>query len=404
MMIDLVLFKKEIEDELGNILKYWMEFAKDEVYGGFAGRVNHFNQPDTVADKGSVLNSRILWTFSAAFLATKNPVYGDFAQRAYHYFITYFIDKEHGGVYWTLDYKGNPADRKKQVYAQSFAIYALSEYYRATGSTGALELAINLFNTIERYSYDSIKGGYIDAFAEDWSVRTDLRLSAKDANEKKTMNTHLHILEAYCNLYSVWADKTLKTKIENLLHNFNTHIIDSSTGHLALFFDENWKPQSTLISYGHDIEAAWLLQEAAETICDAAWIDTTIQLAIRLTAAASEGLDADGGLWYEYEPADNHLVKEKHWWPQAEAVVGFFNAWQITGHDQYLQHALRCWDFIKKHIRDNKQGEWFWGLRAGNIVMDEQDKVGLWKCPYHNGRMCMEMMKRITAMIERRLL
>jgi len=327
----------------------------------------------------------------------------DFEKRAYHYFITHFTDKEHGGVYWSVDYKGNPSDRKKQVYAQSFAIYALSEYYRATGSTGALELAISLFNTIEEYSYDSIKGGYIDAFAEDWSATTDLRLSAKDANEKKTMNTHLHILEAYCNLYSLWADKTLKTKIENLLHNFNTHIIDSSTGHLALFFDENWKPQSTLISYGHDIEAAWLLQEAAETICDAVWIDTTKQLAIRLTAVASEGLDADGGLWYEYESADNHLVKEKHWWPQAEAVVGFFNAWQVSHQEIYLQHALNSWNFIKKRIRDSKYGEWVWGVRADNVVMQEQDKVGIWKCPYHNGRMCMEMMKRISAMIERRL-
>ena len=404
MMVDLVLFKKEMEDELGNILKYWMEYAKDEVHGGFTGRVNHFNQPDTVADKGSVLNSRILWTFSAAFLATKNPVYGDFAQRAYHYFITHFTDKEHGGVYWSVDYKGNPSDRKKQVYAQSFAIYALSEYYRATGSTGALELVISLFNTIERYSYDNIKGGYIDAFAENWSPMNDLRLSAKDANEKKTMNTHLHVLEAYCNLYSVWADQTLKTKIENLLHNFNTHIIDNSTGHLALFFDENWKPQSTLISYGHDIEAAWLLQEAAETICDTAWIDTTKELAIKLAAAAREGLDTDGGLWYEYDPANHHLVKEKHWWPQAEAVVGFFNAWQISGQEIYLYYALNTWNFIKKHIRDTKHGEWVWGVRADNVAMQEQDKIGIWKCPYHNSRMCLEMIKRLSAasgMIER---
>ncbi len=394
-MIDRNLFRKEMEEELANILNYWMQYDTDDTYGGFIGRIDHRNQPDLHADKGSVLNSRILWTFSAAYLSTKKDIYLTYAQRAYHYFTYQFIDKKFGGVYWTVDYKGNPADRKKKVYAQSFAIYALSEYYRATGSATAKRAAIDLYKMIEQYSYDPNKGGYIDAFAKDWSAIPDLRLSEKDANEKKTMNTHLHILEAYSNLYKVWPDTELKEKIRSLLQNFKDYIVDPAGGHLLLFFDEAWNSKSTLVSFGHDIEAAWLLQEAAETIADAPWIVVTKALSISLAAAARKGLDKDGGLWYEYEPADDHLVKEKHWWPQAEATVGFFNAWQVSGDVKYLQAAWNSWCFIKNSIRDGEKGEWVWGLRSDNTVMDEQDKVGLWKCPYHNGRACIEIIKRI---------
>jgi len=394
-MIELGLFRREMEEELANILGYWMRYAPDETHGGFVGKIDDQNKPHLQADKGSVLNSRILWTFSAAYRVTQNPEYLLYAKRACEYFIQHFIDPHYGGVYWTVNYMGNKADSKKQVYAQSFALYALSEYYYATKDATAKQAAISLFEIIEQFSFDPRKGGYTDAFTQDWSVLADLRLSAKDENAKKTMNTHLHILEAYSNLYRVWPSEILKTKIENLLQYFRDYIIDARTGHLILFFDEDWNAKSTLISYGHDIEAAWLLQEAAETIDDPAWIEITKKIAITMAAAASQGLDTDGGLWYEYEPATRKLIKEKHWWPQAEAIVGFFNAWQVSGQQQYLQFAWNSWSFIKKNIRDNAYGEWVWGVHQGNVVMKEQDKVGTWKCPYHNSRACMELMKRI---------
>jgi cellobiose epimerase len=387
-------FKKELEAELENILSYWIKYDIDEQYGGFLGRIDHFNEVADQADKGSVLNSRILWTFSAAYHATKKTVYLEYAEHAYHYFIDHFIDKTNGGVYWTVNYKGNPADRKKQVYAQAFAVYALSEFFLASGLAAAKQMAIELFNTIEQFSYDDKKGGYIDAFTETWTAMQDIRLSEKDANEKKTMNTHLHILEAYSNLYRVWPAGILKMKISNLLHNFIDHIIDDKTGHLILFFDEEWNPKPGIVSYGHDIEAAWLLQEAAGVTGDAALVARTRASALKMADAASEGLDTDGGLWYEYEPAGNHLIKEKHWWPQAEAMVGFFNAWQVSGQERYLHSAMNSWGFIKAHIRDRELGEWVWGVYADYSVMTEKDKVGIWKCPYHNGRACIEIMKR----------
>ena len=208
------------------------------------------------------------------------------------------------------------------------------------------------------------------------------------------MNTHLHILEGYSNLYHAWPDDLLKTKIGGLSQNFFEHIIDPATNHLKLFFDEDWNCKSNIISYGHDIEAAWLLQEAAETIADARMIERSKETAVKTAKAAKEGLDTDGGLWYEYEPAQNLLVKEKHWWPQAEAIVGFFNAWQVSGDNTYLQASLNAWDFTKKYIIDNELGEWVWGIKADYSVMTEKDKVGIWKCPYHNSRACIEIMQR----------
>jgi cellobiose epimerase len=388
-------FKKELEAELKNILAYWMEYDIDEQFGGFIGRVDHFNKADMHADKGSVLNSRILWTFSAAYRLTKNPAYLKYAERAYNYFIEHFIDKKYRGVYWSVHYNGDPADKKKQVYAQSFAVYALSEFCIAAGLAAAKQHAIDLYDVIEQYSFDKTKGGYIDAFTETWADMQDTSLSAKDANEKKTMNTHLHILEAYSNLYRVCPTEILRVKIKNLLQNFSEHIIDKDSGHLILFFDEHWNRKSTIISYGHDIEAAWLLPEAAEVINDKELIERTKEMAVKMASAASEGLDTDGGLWYEYEPAENYLIKEKHWWPQAEAMVGFFNAWQVSNHEMYLQSALSSWNFIKKYIRDPQTGEWVWGINADHSVMQGQDKIGIWKCPYHNGRACMEIIKRI---------
>lgn len=402
MQEQLSKFRTELDAELKSILAYWIQFDTDEQYGGFVGRIDHFNQPDAHAEKGSVLNSRILWTFSAAYRYTKNQVYLQYAQRAYCYFIDHFIDKTYGGVYWSVDYKGYPANRKKQVYAQSFALYALSEFFLASGLTASKQYALEIFRLLEQFSYDSKRGGYIDAFTETWTHMQDMSLSEKDANEKKTMNTHLHVLEAYSTLYRLWPDEMLKTRIRSLLQNFIDHIIDSKTGHLLLFFDEDWNSKSTIVSYGHDIEAAWLLQEAAETINDAALVVHTKVIAIKVAAAAMEGLDTDGGMWYEYEPANNHLVQEKHWWPQAEAMVGFFNAWQVGGEQMHLDMALNSWNFIKAHIRDREQGEWVWGVYADYSVIKEKDKVGIWKCPYHNGRACMEIVKRIGEPLKRK--
>ena len=389
-------YKKELSAELSNILDYWINNTQNIAEGGFYGKIDNDNYVIPNSPKGSVLNARILWSFSAAYNLTGKKEYLEIADRAYQYITDYIIDKQFGGVYWTVDHTGNKLETKKQVYASAFAIYAFSEYYKATGKKDVLNEAIGLFMLLVDKGFDQHKTGYLEAFTEDWQPIGDLRLSAKDANEKKTMNTHLHVLEGYTNLYRVWPGETLKKQIGILLNNFLDHFIDKETGHLNLFFDEDWSKRSTLISYGHDIEAAWLMLESAEVIKDIELTEKLKTIAMKISEATLEGLDTDGGLWYEYEPAEDHLIKEKHWWVQAEAMVGFFNTWQITGDEQYLDLSTMNWDFVKNEILDKKNGEWFWGIKENGQVMATEDKAGLWKCPYHNSRACIEIIKRVN--------
>jgi mannobiose 2-epimerase len=391
-----VTLQQSFKTELHNILQYWRAYTIDTVNDGFYGEVNNDNQPVADAVKGSVLNARILWSFSAAYNLERNEAYLQTAQRAFAYIKQYFIDEEFGGVYWSVTATGEPADTKKQIYALAFTIYGLSEYYKASQDEEALAMAKSLYQKMEQYSFDQTKGGYLEALTQDWQPIADLRLSDKDANEKKTMNTHLHVLEAYTNLYRVWPDKQLGTQIENLLGYFENYMVDANN-HLVLFLDEDWQSKSDTISYGHDIEASWLLLEAAEVLHDEALTDRTKQLAIKIARASAEGLNNDGSMNYEYEPSHQQLIAERHWWVQAETVVGFYNAYQLTGEQQFLDKAIATWDYTQQHIIDPKKGEWFWGRNADGSLMQGHGKAGFWKCPYHNSRACIEMINRLNA-------
>lgn len=390
-------YKKEMADELKQLLQYWMDNTVDDPNGGFAGQIDENNQMYPEAPKGSVLNSRILYTFAAAYTLTNNAAYLKMADRAFTYICNHFIDPVWGGVFWSVDYLGRPLDTKKQVYASAFTLYALSAYYECSKNELVKEMALALFLTIEKYSFDTVQGGYIDAFARDWTPMEDIRLSAKDANASKTMNTHLHLLEAYTAFYRINPDDFVRERLLQLIRNFSEHFIHPSTGHLQLFFNEKWELQTGPVSYGHDIEASWLLLEAAEVLGDLTLIDAMKELSLSVAEAAIEGLDKDGGLWYERSEHSNELIREKHWWPQAEAMVGFFNAYQVSGDDAYLKLSLDSWGFVKKFIKDTEQGEWFWGVEEDYTPMKGQDKVGIWKCPYHNGRACMEILRRSSG-------
>jgi cellobiose epimerase len=388
---------EEMEEELHNILQYWTTNSADMDQGGFVGQINQENKWNKNAAKGSVLNARILWTFSAACLHTRNPAHLLLATRAYEYIREYFTDHERGGLYWSVDSRGEMLDSHKQIYAQAFGIYAMSEYYRASGETSALDLAIEWYRLIEKYSRDQVQGGYIDAFTRDWGQLDDKRLSIKDENASKTMNTHLHVVEAYANLYTIWPSPALKDDIVSLLQLFNEKIIHPDNHHLGLFFSEDWEMNTLVISYGHDIEAAWLLQACAESIGDAESVSVTRKNAIQITDAAMQGLDIDGGLWYEYNTVEHTLVPEKHWWPQAEALIGFCNAWQLTQNPIYKNALLNNWRFIRRFILDTRHGEWIWGIDENKKQMQNQDKIGIWKCPYHNTRACLELIRRFSA-------
>ena len=393
-MNNAVSYRKEVFNELQSILRYWMERMPDDRQGGFFGRIDGQGRVDPEAPRGLVLNSRILWSFSAAYRNTGDGLYLPMARRAYEYLTTRHLDSEYGGAFWSLAPDGMPLETRKQVYGLAFCLYGLSEYYAATGEQAALEAAISLFRLIEQHSFDTERKGYYEAFTRDWQSLDDLRLSEKDANEQKTMNTHLHVLEAYTNLYHAWPDALLQQRIKDLLEVFALYIVDGSTGHLGLFFGEDWSVRSAgLVSYGHDIEAAWLLPEAAAVIGDREWIGKIRLLALKLAVAAAEGLDEDGGLWYER--GRKGLLREKHWWPQAEAMVGFLHAWEVSGDAIWYQRSLASWEFVKQYIRDPVGGEWYWGVGADHSPMLGEDKAGFWKCPYHNSRACLEVMRQL---------
>ena len=406
-----------------NILRFWMERMTDHEHGGFYGRIDADGLLHPKSEKGAILNARILWSFSAAYRVLGKEEYRDMAQRAKDYFIDHFIDPAFGGVYWSLDYQGNPLDTKKQFYAIGFAIYGLSEYARATGDREALEYALLLFDSIEEHAFDHEYNGYIEAMTRDWKPIADMRLSELDANYPKSQNTHLHIIEPYANLFRCLKDFQAKSScnyvpaigavlpvditipqetlqrvecaLRNIIGIFTDRILNPATHHLDLFFEMDWtRGAGQLESYGHDIECSWLLHEAALVLGDTD-ILAKVEPIVREVAKASEkGLRPDGSMIHEANLDTGHVDDDLHWWVQAENVVGWFNIYQYFGDSTALDHALKCWDYIKSQIIDWEQGEWRWSRHADGTLNTVDDKAGFWKCPYHNSRMCLEILER----------
>ncbi len=393
--------KKELQElysfashELENILNYWIKNTIDNKNGGFIGRISIDQDIDYNANKGLILNARLLWTFSVAYQILQRDELLNIANRAYDYMINHFADKKNGGYYWQLTNKGNPEDTKKQIYAQAFTLYGFSEYYYITKNEECLKFAYEIFDLIEKYSFDRNKNGYFEAFTEDWREIKDQRLSKKDMNEKKTMNTHLHLIEAYAAFYKVTGNVKVKERVLNLLNVFNNYIINKNDSHFDLFFDENWNCKSNVISYGHDIEGSWLLYESAEIAGDKNYIDKMKNIAVKMLNAAIEGINKDGGLLHDR--IRNEIVEEElEWWPQAEALVGYINAYFISKDEKFIAAAIKQKIFIESYFIDKKYGEWFYRIDKNYNPIKEYDKVGFWKCPYHNARMCMELIRRL---------
>ena len=393
----LVLFKKEMQDVLtGNILPFWIDKMVDHENGGFYGRIDGHGNLHADAEKGGILNARILWTFSAAYRVLGKSEYLEMATRAKDYIIAHFIDREYGGTYWSLDYKGNPKDTKKQFYAIGFMIYGLSEYVRATGDKEALDYAIQLFECIEEHSLDVIYNGYIEACTREWGEIADMRLSDLDANYPKSQNTHLHIIEPYANLYRVWKDERLEKALRNMINIFTDKILNPETNHLDLFFEKDWtRGAGHLESYGHDIECSWLMHEAALVLGDAEVLKKVEEIVPLVAKASEKGLNPDGSMIHEANLDTGHVDDDLHWWVQAEAVVGFYNIYQHFGDESALDKSLQCWQYIKDNLIDYEGGEWYWSRRPDGTLNLDDDKAGFWKCPYHNGRMCLEIIERL---------
>ena len=377
-----------------HILPFWIAKTVDRQNGGFYGEVSGEGVARPDAKKGGILNSRILWTFAHSYIVYTEPIYKEMAEHAYRFLKSAFWDDEYGGVYWSVDYLGRPREVRKHTYAQAFAIYGLAEYYRVSGQAEALQKAIRIFELIEAHAHSDQNRGYWEACERDWHLAEDFRLSDLEPNAIKTMNTHLHILEAYTNLCQVWDDPGLVKRLKELIEVFIEHIIDPVTAHFRLFFDEDWHPQAGPVSYGHDIEGSWLLCEAVEVLGDERLISVVKALALRMAQAVyTHGLEEDGSLRNESN-SDETEPTYKEWWVQAEAVVGFINAYQLSGEEKYLKAAWHGWEFIQSNVVDSRYGEW-----RGSLTVNGQPVPGplvdFWKCPYHNSRMCFEVMRRL---------
>lgn len=388
---------QEIADELHhNILPFWIKHGVDNENKGFYGLVANDLNVYQKAEKSCILNSRILWTYASAYRYYHDPLYQKVATRAYEFLINHFWDKEYSGLYWMVNYQGEVVNDRKQIYNCAFGIYGLSEYYRASGDTESLAKAIELFNLIEDKSYDYHFKGYFEAFSRNWLPIDDCRLSENDLNEKKSMNTHLHIMEAYTNLLRVWKNDNLQERLKELIILTLERIIDSQTYHFKLFFNEKWSPASKGISYGHDIEGSWLLYEAAKVLNDPTLLGKVKNIVVNMAQRVlDEGLDkVHGGIYYESNLS--FLDTDKHWWPQAEAMVGFMNAYELTGQEYFFEASYSVWQFVKEYIIDSKNGEWFSKVSVNGQLYGDLPKVGPWKCPYHNSRACYEMIERLA--------
>lgn len=411
---EILNYKLYFEEELENILSYWIKYSVDETSNSFYGAADLNGKPVLNANKSCVLNARILWTFSAAARKYDNPEYSRMAQLAYEVLQRDFLDQDYGGYFMELSHENKVVQDIKHTYAQAFVIYSLCKYYEFNLSEEVLETTKNLFRTLEEKTKDNTNIGYKEAFTREWNFIEENRMA--DNNEPKSMNTHLHVLEAYAALYKVWKDDRVKSRLTELINIFLNNII-RDTGHLGIFFDDKFNEVESskgICSFGHDIEASWLLWEAVEILGDLEIKEKMFPKLIKMVDAVDRvAVDKDGGLFLESTRFGSHVRTNKHWWPQAENLVGFMNAYQLTGEEMYWETVKLAWKFIDTHVIDHERGEWYTKVnRLGVPYLTEPEgdpspyyrndwKIDPWKCPYHNGRAMMELINRIDQVLDK---
>lgn len=389
------LYDYAVKDLTENLLPWWMEYSVDKENGGFWGRVDVNNVPDPKAPKYITLNARLIWTFASAYRVLGDEKYLEMANYAYDYFIKHFWDDEFGGCYTFLDHKGEVLEDYKFIYGNAFAVYGLSEYARATGNQEALEYAKKIIDCLDKYAYDPHYKGYYEACTRDWKVSFWHRGVNRVPSDVKTMNTHLHLIEAYTCHLRVNDIPQVRNKVREQLYVMLNKIVNHDTHHYHYFQDRQWNPTSTAISFGHDIEGSWLMMETAEVLGEPeafrAARDTCVNMA---RTVLEEGFREDGALLTEYDPVTGEYSRYLSWWEQNEAVVGFLNAWELTGEEHFLDASLKCFEYINKHFIDHEKGGWFPALNLEGEPLLRRPKLVGTICPYHNGRMSMEIIER----------
>lgn len=372
------------------ILPFW-ENLKDNTYGGFYGLLDYELNLDKKAVKGCILNSRILWFFSNAYLTTKDTELLPYAKHAYEFLKKYCIDKEYGGVYWSLNYDGTVFDSTKHTYNQAFAIYALASYYDATKEEEALKIAYDLYRIIESNCTDEV--GYLEAFTYDFKPEDNDKLSENGVIAEKTMNTLLHVFEAYTELYRVTKDEQVAKKLYFIMDVFEKQVFNEELRRQEVFFDKNMNSILDLHSYGHDIETAWLIDRGCEVLNDAELTKRMRRITSILEDEIYKVAYVDHSLLNECEKGNVNRMRV--WWVQAEAVVGFLNAYEKSNDERYKEAAKDILEYIKTKLEDQRDGsEWYWQLDDNHLPDTSKPIVEPWKCPYHNGRMCFEIIRR----------
>lgn len=402
------VFEKELHE---NILSYWMKFAVEEDGNGFYPAVDMDNKPVLSANKTCVLNARILWTFSAAAKAYPGRGYEEIAHRAFKVVTEDFADKDFGGFYMELSSNNEVVNDIKHTYAQAFVIYSFSKYYELNPSEEVMKRIQDFFYFLDNKTKDPDNAGYFESFTRGWKLHEENRMA--DNNEPKSMNTHLHVLEAYASIYKVWKGDLIKKRLTELLEIFIENIIRES-GHLGVFFTselQETEHSKAICSFGHDIEASWLIWEAAEILGDKEILKRAKPLIIKMADAVLRvAVDKDGGLFLESTRYGSHVKTNKHWWQQAETLVGFMNMFQLLGDQKYWDTVKLSWDFIDRCLIDHERGEWFTKVNRLGVpyLIEPADdpspyyrndwKIDPWKCPYHNGRAMLELVERIDKL------
>lgn len=379
---------------LNDIIPFWKNLRDDE-FGGYYGYMDYDLKLDKKAVKGCILNSRITWFFANAYTLLKDESLLEEARHGFAFMKEHCMDKENGGIFWSMKYDGTPEDTTKHTYNQAFSIYALSSYYEATHDEEALAMAKELFHIIETKCTDEI--GYKEAFDKEFHEVENDKLSENGVIAEKTMNTLLHVFEAYTELYRVAKLPEVKERLEWIMDTFADKVYNPELHRQEVFFDRNMNTILDLHSYGHDIETAWLMDRGVEVLGEKKYEEKMTPITKDLTAEIYKVAFDGHSLANECEKGVVNV--HRIWWVQAETVIGFLNGWQKDpSRTEYLEAAKSEWQFIKDHVMDKRQGsEWFWEVDPSGKPYEGRPIVEPWKCPYHNGRMCFEVIRRLEG-------